>query len=195
MDLEKFLSFSRLLNSFAHIERRIPMPGTERLENDMEHSYHLALMAWYLIDSQKLDLDIGLTIKYALAHDLVEIYAGDTWVWSKDTEEHASKRERETEAAKRLQENFSEFPDLHAIISEYEKHESREAKFVYALDKTVACILIREEGGSHWRTHHVTLDMIAEKKSPQVALSPEVEPYFNELIELIRKENITAENP
>lgn len=193
MNFEKFLAFSRLLNSFARVERVIPMPETERLENDIEHSYHLALMAWYLIDSQKLDLDLSLVIKYALAHDLVEIHAGDTYVWDKDEEQHSSKREREAAAARRLQGEFPEFQELHAVIDEYERCGNRESRFVYALDKIVPMLLIQEDGGRLWRKMEVTLDMILKKKKPQVALSPEIEPYFNELVELIRKEKVTHE--
>lgn len=193
MDLEKFLSFSRLLHAFARIERMATMPGTERRENDMEHSYHLALMAWYLVDSRKLDLDLSLVLRYALAHDLVEIHAGDTYVWSKDASHHASKHEREAAAAKQLQAAYPEFPDLHAAIGEYEKRESRESRFVYALDKLMPMLVIRESGGDLWKKEGVTSDMQRARKAPQVALSPEVEPYFNELVELIRKEGLTAE--
>jgi putative hydrolase of HD superfamily len=195
MDLEKFLSFSRLMNSFARIDRVIPMPGTTRLENDMEHSYHLALMAWYLIDSRKLDLDLSLVLKYALAHDLVELHAGDTYVWDKDETQHSTKREREALAAQRLQEEFPEFPDLHTAIEAYEKCESRESRFVYALDKIVPMILIQEDGGSLWKKMDVRLEMIIKKKTPQVGLSPEAEPYFNELIAIIREGKFTAEHP
>lgn len=194
MDLEKLLSFSRLLNSFARIERTPPMPGTDRYENDMEHSYHLALMAWYLIDSQKLDLDLDLVLKYALVHDLVEIYAGDTYIYSTDKEYVASKKEREHEAALRFANEFPEFTGLYPAVEEYEKRENRESRFVYALDKLLPCILIREGGGKEWKKRKVTLDTILEHKTAKIALSPEVEPYFSELIELIRKEKITAEH-
>lgn len=193
MNLEKLLAFSRTLSSFARINRVVSMPGTDRMENDMEHSYHLALMAWYLVNSQKLDLDLSLVLKYALAHDLVEIHAGDTYVWDKDEERHASKQEREAAAAQRLREEFLEFPDLHAAIDEYEKRENRESRFVYALDKMVPMILIREEGGSLWKKVGVTSEMQRARKAPMVALSPEVEPYFNELVERIRKEKLTAD--
>lgn len=194
MDFEKFLSFSRLLQSFARIERMVPMPATERLENDMEHSYHLALMAWYIVDSEKLDLDLSLVIKYALVHDLVEVYAGDTWVWSKNQEDHESKHEREAAAASRLASEFPNFPELHSAISEYEKRESREAKFVYALDKILPSMYIIEEDGKFWQEHKITFDMLCSKKAPQVAVSPEVEPYYTELVNLIRERRLTFES-
>ncbi|MEA2701315.1 MAG: hypothetical protein QOE22_24 [Candidatus Parcubacteria bacterium] len=193
MDFKKFLSFSRLLNAFARIERTPPMPGTKRYENDMEHSYHLALMAWYLIDSRKLDLDMNLVLKYALAHDLVEVYAGDTYIYSTDAEHVASKKEREHKAAGRLMDEFPEFRQLHSVIEEYEKRANRESRFVYALDKILPIVLIREDGGKEWRKRNVTLDTILKHKAAKVALSPEIEPYFNQLVELLRKEKITAE--
>ena len=170
------------------------MPGTNRQENDIEHSYHLALMAWYLIDSRKLDLDLDKVIKYALAHDLVEIHAGDTYIWSTDEEHLRSKPEREAAAAEKLKLDLGEFPELHATIAEYERRDNPESRFVYALDKILPILLIREEGGSAWKRDGVTIERILENKSPKVALAPEVEPYFHALVELIRKEGLAAES-
>ncbi|HEY0010833.1 MAG TPA: HD domain-containing protein [Candidatus Paceibacterota bacterium] len=188
MQINSFLAFSRLVNDFANVERITYRPGSERHENDVEHSYHLALMAWYLINSQKLDLDLGTVLKYALAHDLIEVHAGDTFIYSTDKELLRSKPEREAKAADILKGSFPEFPAVHEAIQDYVLRESREARFVYALDKVLPCLLIREDGFRTWDEHGTTLDMIVGNKGPKVALSPEVEPYFHELIRIIREE-------
>jgi putative hydrolases of HD superfamily len=192
MDIGRLAAFSRLITDLAKVERRVPIPGTARLENDVEHSYHLTFIAWYLIASEKLNLDVPLVLKYALAHDLVEVHAGDTYIYSDDSEHLASKHEREAAAARKLAEDFPEFGELHALIREYEERKTPEARFVYALDKVVPLLIIRDGNGQAWRDNKVTLEMLIDHKAEKVAVSPEVAPYFDELIVIIREEKLTA---
>ena len=187
MNLRKLLSFSELITAFGKVERVPFFPGTERCETDIEHSYQLAMLAWYLVSSTKLDLNLSKILQLALAHDLVEVHAGDTYVYSTDTAHLESKKERETAAAKKLAEDFPELHDVHSAIAEYEQRESREARFVYALDKILPLIVNYEGNGIGWKKHGVTLQMLIDKKTTQVALSPEIEPYFNDLIALLRE--------
>lgn len=114
--LEKLLGFAKMLNVLQAVERVIRVKDQDRWENDMEHSYHLAMLAWYIIDSQKLSLDREKVFCYALAHDLVEVYAGDTYLYSEDKELLASKPERERLAAERLMVEFPEVPEIHRAI-------------------------------------------------------------------------------
>jgi putative hydrolases of HD superfamily len=193
--LEPLFAFSRFLTKLGKIERAYPIPGTDRPENDVEHSYHLAMLAWYLVTSQKLDLDLHKVLRYALAHDLVEVYAGDTYVYSTDAEHIASKVAREAEAARKIVQEFPEISDMHEALHAYETKADRGARFVYALDKVVPILLIREDGGKMWREKKVTLDMLISNKAPKVAFSPEVEPYFNELVSLLRVEKLNAVFP
>lgn len=83
LELPNIINFTKLLNKFCDIERVIHSNGGDRLENDVEHSYRLAMLAWYIISSNKLSLDLDLVIKYALVHDLVEVYAGDTYIYTR----------------------------------------------------------------------------------------------------------------
>ena len=107
--LNDIFRFSKLLNAFGGIERSIDLPERERKENDIEHSYHLAMLAWYIADSNKLTLNKDLLLKYALIHDLVEVYAGDTFLYSKNQYDHDSKKEREEKAQQQIAEEFKEF--------------------------------------------------------------------------------------
>lgn len=192
MGILKLIAFSRLITAFGRIERTTPFPGTDRLETDIEHTLHLTLMAWYVASSRKLDLDLNMVIKYALAHDLVEVHAGDTCIWSTDAEYVASKHEREAAAAERIAEEFPEFPDLHAAIQEYEKRDTPESRFVYALDKLLPLIMNYEDGGRMWREKGVTIDMLLEKKAAKMAVSPDVEPYLEEILALVRKDGLLS---
>ena len=86
------------------------------MENDMEHSYQLVMLAWYLMDAYKLDLDSNLVMRYCLVHDLVEVYAGDTYTFTQDVDHLSSKVEREEKALLLIKEKFQEFPEMTEYI-------------------------------------------------------------------------------
>lgn len=132
-DFHRTLQFTALLERFQKVERMAYVPESDRKENDAEHSYKLAMIAWYLIEREKLPLDSALVLRYALVHDLVEAYAGDTVVWDREAEK--TKHDREDRARRRIEEEFPEFPSLHAFIVRYEAKADEEARFVYTLDK------------------------------------------------------------
>lgn len=185
-NLKDALNFIKLTQNFQKIKRVILVNGTDERENDSEHSFQLALLAWYLIDSQKLDMDVNKAIKYSLVHDLVEVYAGDTYIYTQDANLKSSKPEREREAADRLRKEFPKFKDLHETIQEYEKKETLESKFVYALDKVIPVLNVYLDDGRTWKKMEITLDMIIKNKADKVALSPEVKKYFDSIIEILK---------
>src|SRR3989344_1062689 len=134
-NLDKILNFIELIQKFRSIERLVHVNGKDRNENDVEHSFSLAMLGWYINDTEKLGLNLEKIIKYALIHDLVEVHAGDTFFYHKDSNMTADKKEREERAAHKLRGEYPEFPELHSIMEKYEKREDKESKFVYALDK------------------------------------------------------------
>lgn len=189
--LQKVLKFSELLNHFRLVERMMRVNGNGRQENDVEHSYQLAMLAWYIADSRKLDMDTDRIVKYALAHDLVEVYAGDTYVFSTDEKHVAGKKDREHEAFERLKNEFSDFPELFEAISAYEKKEDRESRFVYALDKIQPVINYYLDNGESYRDIEVSIDMVLETRAEKVKISPEAKEYFDEILPLLyEKEDI-----
>ena len=66
-----------LMSDLTKIDRNHHILQSEKQENDVEHSYAVAMLCWYLHDALKLELDIAKILKYALVHDFVEVYAGD----------------------------------------------------------------------------------------------------------------------
>ena len=165
--------------------------GEDRYENDTEHSYQLAMLALYIVNSQKLDLNHELILKYALIHDLVEVYAGDTYIYSTDTKEINSKEEREKKAMRQLKREFPEFPELHKIIKDYETKINKESRFIYSLDKIQPILNVYTDNGKTFKQEGVTLQMLIDCKKDKVAVSPEVKIYFDELIKLLKKEEKT----
>lgn len=140
-----------LVLPFYHIKRDIRLPiGEPRFENDAEHSWSLAVIACCfapLIDSK---LDVGRVCQLATAHDMVEVFAGDTSVFSGPVY-IASKVDREHEALDVIKRDFSRFPWLYTMINEYKTRKSNEAKFVYALDKYVTVLFDYLDEGKYLR--------------------------------------------
>ncbi len=187
MKLDSVLKFAEMLDAFRRVERMMYVPGTDRLENDSEHSFNLAMFAWFIMDSEKFDLDSDLVIRYALVHDLAEVYAGDTYIYSDDKEHLDSKKVREHEALERLKKEFPLNKEMFSLVDQYEKREDRESRFVYALDKIQPVIHLYLDHGRMWKEKGVTLRMLIEHKDSKVSLSPEVAPYWNELKELLQE--------
>lgn len=183
--IKRVLELQKLLNSFADIQRvvHIKRHGTYALETDTEHSYDLAMTAWFLAEYFP-ELDTHKVIKLALVHDLVEIYAGDTFAFA-DQKVLASKSAREAAAQKRLAEEWQDFPSLHACIQEYETRKTPEACFVYALDKLMPMMVIYLHEGYTWRDKKLSLQRLYTEKMTKVIVSPEITAYWHKLHQLL----------
>ncbi len=180
-DVHRLVELQKLLSDFTQIERSVHRDhlGQYVKENDTEHSYNLAMTAWYL-SAWFPHLNKDLLIRYGLVHDLVEVYAGDTYIYG-TKEAIASKHAREAEAQKRLEKEWKDFPDMLASIEAYETKKDAEAKFVYALDKLMPIMLVYLHDGYSWREAKVTLKMLHEAKIAKISLSPEILPYFEQI--------------
>ena len=184
MSFESLRRFNDLLLAYQRIERVVWVPGTTRNENDVEHRYMLTMLAWYLVRKDKLSLNLDLILRYALVHDLVEVYAGDTYIY--DPTAVATKHEREAKAGERLKREYPEFDDLHETIVAYEQQEDAESRFVRALDKVMPLLVGYTDGWRRWREEKVTLQMAVDAKQEIINRSPEVRPYFDALVEELK---------
>ena len=181
------IDFVNFTHEFQQVIRVARIPFGDRMENDAEHSYQLAMVAWFLIDQDKLKLNKELCFMYALSHDLIEVYAGDTPVHDKKAA--ISKHEREEKALKEIKKRFSKFKSLISIIERYEKRIDEESKFIYALDKILPPIQCYLEGGAIWKEFGMSLQDVIDNKNHKVALSKDVNKYWKELLkELIKSQ-------
>jgi 5'-deoxynucleotidase YfbR-like HD superfamily hydrolase len=167
---------------FAEVRRAIPWPpNVERLENDAEHTFSLSLITGAV--ASEIGLDPGKTVTFALVHDLVEIYAGDTPVW--DEVGLTTKQDREEDSLDLLKIVFDRFPWITDTIIEYESLESEEACLVYALDKLIALLMIMKSGGHLWKTENVTFEQHMQKYSEtkrKIAKHPKVLGWYEAAI-------------
>lgn len=175
-DLDELIRFMQLSHAFQSVERKVLIQESERWENDAEHSFQLALVAWFLAERHGLKLNYEKILKYALAHDLVEAYAGDVAFFDAP-ELRAGKKQREEEAQQRLAQEFPDIPSLHTTIADYEQRVDEESKFVYALDKILPSINIYIDKGRLWKIQNIKRLELMKYKQPKVALSPIISQY------------------
>ncbi len=183
--MEELLRFIELTQKFKAVRRQVILAREDRNENDAEHSFQLAIVGWYIIFSKGLDLDMSKVFKYSLAHDLVEVYAGDVPFNHAD---HSHKHTKEEEALKQIESEFPEFKDFQEAVSAYEKREDKESRFVYALDKILPVLNIYLDKGHSWKVHDISMEEIIKHKKDKVSLSPEIAKYFEILLNILDKE-------
>ncbi len=158
MTLKEIFSFIEFLNRFQAIERNVKVNGRKAMENDAEHSYQLAMICWQLADTKKLKLNKEKLLKYALVHDLVEVYAGDTDPHKSSKKHIHSKNEREMAAMKKIQNNFTAFKSLNQAIKDYEDRKDKESRFVYIVDKILPVINTFNVKDKYYAKNGVTLE-------------------------------------
>jgi putative hydrolases of HD superfamily len=182
LTLEHLEGFMRLLHAAQRVKRVARIPNEKENRNTAEHTFELALLAWYIVSSQKLDLDLSKVLSYALAHDLIEAYSGDTYAF--DTESQKTKAAREAAALSRIESEFPEFEELTQTIHAYEVREDRESKFVYALDKLIDPLNAgMETEQSIWKDLNVSYDQFYTYKDAKISNSPEVRVFWVALCE------------
>ncbi len=182
--IHRLIELHKLLLDFRAVQRVTRIPGTQERENDVDHSYTLAMTAWFLAPYFP-ELDRDTVIRMALVHDLTEIHAGDTFVFG-EAHHRASKQQREATALARLAADWPDFPEMSSLAHQYEARSSNEAKFVYALDKVMPILISVLGGGRDFKDYDVTIAVMHAEKRDKVALSAPVNDYYNELLEVLR---------
>ncbi|MEI6810545.1 MAG: HD domain-containing protein [Candidatus Nomurabacteria bacterium] len=133
------IDIARLTFKFALVDRVTMLEDGEMYESDTDHTVMLAVCACALVESLYKDkLDIGKVAQFAIVHDLVEAYAGDTNSINITDENREAKEIREAESLKRIEgELGGVYPWVHKTIEEYERLDTKEAQFIKTLDKVM----------------------------------------------------------
>jgi putative hydrolase of HD superfamily len=182
--IDRLAELQQLVADFARVLRVPHLADAGRPENDVEHSYGLALTCWYLAPKIAPKLDMAKIFSYALAHDIVEIHAGDTFVFA-DPELIASKPAREQAAIDQLRIDWADFDPLTDYAQGYLDKRDEEAKFVYAVDKILPVLMIDlGEKNAFWDRHKITEPMERDKKRA-ITVSPIVAPYYELLMKWV----------
>jgi len=161
-------------DKLKNVIRRNYLTDDSRRENSAEHSWHTILMAFLLFEyaENKQNLNLLHIIKMITIHDIVEIEAGDTFMF--DDEANKNKFDRENQAAKKI---FTLLPydqgkEYYELWLEFEKEETADAIFAASVDKIMPVLLNTRSNGTSWREAGITAETVfntlkAIKKGPR----------------------------
>ena len=184
--IQKQLDFIVELDKMKSIFRHTILTDRSRRENDAEHAWHMAIMAYLLQEYSNEPVDVARVMLMCLLHDVVEIDAGDTYAY--DADGLQTQKTREDAAKQRI---YSLLPDdqkheLMAVFDEFEADETAEAHFAHAMDNLQPLLLNNSNGGSDWADHDVTAKQVYGRQSRTEKGSA----YLYELTDNILQANI-----
>ncbi len=178
--IEKQFEFLKEIDKEKNIFRQTYLADGMRKENDAEHAWHMALFVMVLSEYANEDIDVLKTMKIVLIHDLIEIYAGDTYAY--DSKGNESKRGRELAAADRL---FNILPkdqaeEFRALWDEFEENITPEARFANTMDKIQPLMLNNASEGRSWKEHGVHASQVYGRNEKTHLGSEELWKYADE---------------
>ncbi len=189
--LKKQLDFILEIDKEKNILRQTHLSGHGRRENDSEHAWHMAIMAYLLRDYSNEPVDIAKVMLMCLIHDIVEIDAGDTYAY--DAEGLKTQKAREDAAKERI---FSLLPEdqkeeLIALFDEFEDFSTPESKFAHAMDNLQPLLLNNSNGGGDWREHGVSAEQVYGRQKKTALGSEKLYDVTDQIIqEHIEKGNL-----
>jgi len=181
--LDQQMRFVAEIGLLKGVLRQTMLGGLGRRENSAEHSWHIALMALALAEYAPAGTDIGRVVAMLLVHDLVEIDAGDLFVYA-DEAQQARQRQMEQTAADRI---FALLPPgqaagLRTLWDEFEERRTPEARFARGIDRLQPMLENLKVGGGTWTEHQITADQVLAKVVLIEDGSPELGRYARDLI-------------
>lgn len=158
--IQKQIDFSLEIDKEKNILRQTHLTGNGRQENDAEHAWHMAIMAYLFREYANETIDITKVIMMCLLHDVVEIDAGDAYAY--DEEALKLQKEKEERAKERI---YSLLPEdqkreLIALFDEFEERKTPEAKFARAMDNFQPLLLNDANNGKDWIRHNVKAEQV-----------------------------------
>ena len=192
--LKQQLKFLSEADKMKSVMRQTLISDKSREETDAEHSWHFALMAMTLFEYSGIEgVDINRVIRMALVHDLIEIYAGDTFAY--DTIGNESKVKREAEAADKL---FSLLPDgqageYRALWEEFDCMETPDAMYATAIDRLQPLLNNYLTDGHTWVKHGVSVEQVYRRMAPIKTALPQLWEFIEFVIRDSREKGYLSE--
>ena len=188
--LKKQLDVALEIDKEKNVLRQTHLSGHGRRENDAEHAWHMAIMAYLLREYSNEEVDITRVILMCLIHDIVEIEAGDTYAY--DSENKKTQKLREDAAKEKI---YSLLPEdqkqeLIALFDEFEECRTAEAKFARAMDNLQPLLLNNSNNGGDWRAHQVRAEQVYGRQEK----TKEGSKILYEVTDRIIQENIRKGN-
>jgi len=194
--LDQQIRFVTEIDRLKGVLRQTTLAGPGRRENSAEHSWHLAVMALALAEHAPPGTDIARVTAMVLVHDLVEIDAGDLFVYA-DEEQQARQEEAERAAADRI---FALLPpdqaaSFRGLWDEFEERRTPEARLARALDRLQPMLENLKVGGGTWQEHGITADQVLAKVALIEDGSPTLGKYARDLVDRAVRDGLLAPAP
>lgn len=189
--LRRQLDFALEIDKEKNIFRQTHLSGHGRRENDAEHAWHMAVMAYLLREYANEEIDIARVMLLCLIHDIVEIESGDTYAY--DEESIRTQKQREDAAKEKI---YSLLPDdqkreFVSLFDEFEENRTAEARFAHAMDNLQPLILNDSNHGGDWKEHGVSAGQVYGRHKKTREGSERLYEAADEIIrENIRKGNL-----
>lgn len=172
--LKKQVAFILELDKMKNLYRQTYVLGENRKENDAEHSWHIALMAFLLAEYSNNSIDAAKVAKMLLIHDVVEIDAGDTYCY--DEKGYTTKADREEKAAQRI---FGLLPDdqkkeYYDLWREFENSNTNEARFAAVMDRLQPLLLNYTKNGISWQEHGICKNQVLNRNKEYLDQSDDI---------------------
>lgn len=189
--LAQQLAFALEIDKEKEIYRQTHLSGHGRREDDAEHAWHMAIMAYLLREYANEEVDIAHVMLMCLIHDVVEIDAGDTYAY--DAKGLKTQHAREEAAKRRI---FGLLPDdqadeLMALFDEFEAYETPESRFAHTMDNLQPILLNNSNNGGDWAEHDVSAEQVYGRQRKSALGSKTL---FEEAIDPIIKDHIQKGN-
>lgn len=181
--LKKDMDFIVKLDEMKSIIRATNLIGKDEREDDAQHSWHISVMAMILSEYADEDIDTYKVIKMLLIHDLVELFAGDTFCY--DEEANKDKEERELIAAEKIYGMLDKDKgeELRALWDEFEEMETTEAVFAASMDRLQPILNNYYNDGGTWKKFEVSKSQIYERVKPIKSSSKRLWKFVENIIE------------
>jgi len=191
---ENLARFVVLTHKVQGVKRTNLAADGERRENDAEHSFQVAMVAWYLADALNLELDRERLLQYALVHDIAEVYAEDIDPHYSFKHNRAAKEEQESAAMRKLKGEHPKFDELHRAHAHYHAQNDDEAHFVYALDKLLCFMNIHMTNDPYYAVLQLKkgIDMLQDMKNTRhkVKTCRKIRELYDQLMEIVEKKSM-----
>ena len=180
---EKQRDFILEADKEKNVFRQTHLTNHGRNENDAEHAWHMALMAYLLSEYSDEKIDVGRTMIMCLIHDIVEIDAGDTYAY--DEEGKKTQDAREEKAADRI---FALLPEdqakeIRGIHEEFQEKKTPKARFARAMDNLQPLLLNDSNGGGDWREHGVSYSQVRGRQDGTKNASQDLYAFTKEILD------------
>lgn len=188
------LAFLLEIDRMKETWRKNPVYGTNRVENDAEHSWHGAMAALVLSPLLPTGIDAHRIGRMMLVHDLGEIDTGDILVYAKDEAKAAVEERTCLERILGILPESSR-QEIRDLWIEFEEGITPEARAAQAIDRMLPCLENLASQGAAWKTHGVTLEQSLKRNSVIGEVFPTLWEEIRPRLEAVFRESTSQAEP